>query len=336
MSLDDRDYMRKGKLRWDERRGSLRLDEDRAQRSAGAASWLRWLLIVAAVFGVVGAGAWWYRNLSSEVPAVVGAQGDDAPESVKGQGSVVGDDRPLLLGTVTRVIDGDGIEVALDSGPIKVRFHSIDAPEHDQPWGLEAKSALAGRVDGQEVALEPVEQDQYDRLVAVVYLGGENLNEWLVQQGHAWAYRQYVQDRQYCAWEGDARSAGRGLWRLPSDQRHAPWEWRAVQRGAREGFTDYSGESVAKCVAAIGKRKARAPREGPAQPQALLSAPPVSGGTTRNGDCLIKGNIGGSGKIYHLPGSAAYEKTRIDESRGERWFCTEQEAREAGWRAPRG
>jgi len=54
------------------------------------------------------------------------------------------------------------------------------------------------------------------------------------------------------------------------------------------------------------------------------------------GKCRIKGNISGNGKIYHVPGSDAYAKTRIDESKGERWFCSEEEARAAGWRAPRG
>jgi endonuclease YncB( thermonuclease family) len=52
--------------------------------------------------------------------------------------------------------------------------------------------------------------------------------------------------------------------------------------------------------------------------------------------CAIKGNISGSGKIYHLPGSRSYAGTVIDEASGERWFCTESEARAAGWRAPRG
>jgi endonuclease YncB( thermonuclease family) len=51
-----------------------------------------------------------------------------------------------------------------------------------------------------------------------------------------------------------------------------------------------------------------------------------------DGACTIKGNISGNGRIYHLPGSPAYGPTRIDERRGERWFCTEDEARAAGWR----
>ncbi len=53
-------------------------------------------------------------------------------------------------------------------------------------------------------------------------------------------------------------------------------------------------------------------------------------------DCLIKGNISRSGRIYHVPGSMHYDRTVIDTGKGERWFCTEQEAIEAGWRAPRG
>jgi len=48
---------------------------------------------------------------------------------------------------------------------------------------------------------------------------------------------------------------------------------------------------------------------------------------------VIKGNIGGTGgRIYHLPGQADYEATRINEKKGERWFCSEAEARAAGFR----
>ena len=52
--------------------------------------------------------------------------------------------------------------------------------------------------------------------------------------------------------------------------------------------------------------------------------------------CLIKGNIGNkNAKIYHCPSWRDYEKTIIDEDKGERWFCTEAEAIAAGWRAPK-
>lgn len=54
-----------------------------------------------------------------------------------------------------------------------------------------------------------------------------------------------------------------------------------------------------------------------------------------SGDCRIKGNISSDGtRIYHLPGRRSYGPTRIDLSAGERWFCSEAEAVEAGWRAP--
>lgn len=49
--------------------------------------------------------------------------------------------------------------------------------------------------------------------------------------------------------------------------------------------------------------------------------------------CAIKGNIGAQGRrIYHLPGQADYDATRINERTGERWFCSEAEARAEGFR----
>lgn len=52
--------------------------------------------------------------------------------------------------------------------------------------------------------------------------------------------------------------------------------------------------------------------------------------------CSIKGNISSSGtRIYHLPGQADYARTRISPDKGERWFCSETEARAAGWRQAR-
>jgi len=54
------------------------------------------------------------------------------------------------------------------------------------------------------------------------------------------------------------------------------------------------------------------------------------------GECRIKGNVSSLGeRIYHLPGGRYYDQTKIDESNGERWFCTETEAQAAGWRRSR-
>lgn len=55
----------------------------------------------------------------------------------------------------------------------------------------------------------------------------------------------------------------------------------------------------------------------------------------RDANCPIKGNISKSGRIYHMPYSRDYARTRIDPAKGERWFCSEAEAIAAGWRAAR-
>jgi hypothetical protein len=50
--------------------------------------------------------------------------------------------------------------------------------------------------------------------------------------------------------------------------------------------------------------------------------------------CNVKGNISrNTGElIYHVPGQEHYWETRINLLDGERWFCSEEAARAAGWR----
>ena len=52
------------------------------------------------------------------------------------------------------------------------------------------------------------------------------------------------------------------------------------------------------------------------------------------GECNIKGNVSADDgeRIYHVPGQKYYARTKIDSRYGERWFCSEEEARAAGWR----
>jgi hypothetical protein len=58
----------------------------------------------------------------------------------------------------------------------------------------------------------------------------------------------------------------------------------------------------------------------------------LASSTTPN-DCSIKGNISRlEERIYHIPGGQHYDKTIIDTAKGERWFCSEDDARNAGWR----
>ena len=53
--------------------------------------------------------------------------------------------------------------------------------------------------------------------------------------------------------------------------------------------------------------------------------------------CRIKGNISmNSGeRIYHMPSQEYYDETVISLSKGEKWFCSEDDARKAGWRKSR-
>ena len=58
----------------------------------------------------------------------------------------------------------------------------------------------------------------------------------------------------------------------------------------------------------------------------------VKESTKHSDKCMIKGNISNSGKIYHTPASPWYKRTKINTGKGERWFCSEEEAKAAGWR----
>ena len=53
--------------------------------------------------------------------------------------------------------------------------------------------------------------------------------------------------------------------------------------------------------------------------------------------CNIKGNVSQNTgeRIYHVPGQRYYDAARISLRHGERWFCSEEEARQAGWRRSR-
>lgn len=53
--------------------------------------------------------------------------------------------------------------------------------------------------------------------------------------------------------------------------------------------------------------------------------------------CGIKGNVSyNTGeRIYHVPGQEYYSETRSNLLKGERWFCSEDAARKAGWRKAR-
>ncbi len=135
---------------------------------------------------------------------------------------------------------------------IRIRLHGIDAPEMGQPYGSTARTGLSDLVYGKNVLVEPYEQDRYDRLVARIWFGERDINAEMIKSGFAWVYRRYAEDPRYCAYEKGARDLRQGLWGSPSQEAIAPWEWRK-RRTLGGQFTDYDRESVAMCVATLGK-----------------------------------------------------------------------------------
>lgn len=160
------------------------------------------------------------------------------------------DERAVLAARVVKVVDGDTIDVELQSGRLRIRFHAVDAPEKSQNHGKEAAAALSSLILGRNVQVEPFEQDRYDRLLGIVYFKELNVNAELVRNGHAWAMRRYMRkaDAALCSLEAEARVNRRGLW--ASADAIPPWVYR---RGKSNLSTDRSPETAESCIAAIGK-----------------------------------------------------------------------------------
>ena len=95
----------------------------------------------------------------------------------------------------------------------------------------------------------------------------------------------------------------------------------------------YDLDEKAAAVAGIGIWSAQF--ETPATHRETQRADNLQGATPVDVNCVIKGNISRSGRIYHMPHNRDYDRTGINPANGERWFCTEAEARAAGWRAAR-
>ena len=96
---------------------------------------------------------------------------------------------------VPAVYDGDTITCEIDLGlqisvKEKIRLLNIDTPElrgMDRELGLIARDALRGRVLDKEILIKTYrdKSGKYGRLIASIYIDGENINEWLVDNGLA-------------------------------------------------------------------------------------------------------------------------------------------------------
>jgi micrococcal nuclease len=164
---------------------------------------------------------------------------------------------PVLAATVTKVNDGDSIEVALDSGAVRVRMSAIDTPEHDQPYGSTSSAALRALLPvGSSVELEVVTQDQFKRIVATVWRVAEgkrfNINEAMLREGHAWAYRRYMREAKFCDLEAQARDSKLGLWAQPVSDWVYPPEWRFLKNGEIRTLPVPYEETRETCMAVLG------------------------------------------------------------------------------------
>lgn len=133
---------------------------------------------------------------------------------------------PIVAGpfvTVTRVVDGDTIEVNLRGRTVDVRLIGIDTPETVHPsepvecFGPEASNFTSARLSDERVRLEfDVERtDRYGRTLAYVWLDDKLFNRMLVRQGFAQVSTyppnvKYVE--RFTAAQRAAREADAGLW----------------------------------------------------------------------------------------------------------------------------
>ena len=156
-----------------------------------------------------------------------------------------------------RVVDGDTL--AFDGFGVTVRLVGIDAPESRQACesaegdryecGMAATRALEEKIAAKPVRCEGDRRDRYERLLAVCFTSnGVELNGWMVEQGHALAYRRYS-DR-YVPQEEAAEQARRGVW---AGAFVAPWDWRRGERlgGNESGRPADSGSAEGGVVDAL-------------------------------------------------------------------------------------
>lgn len=208
------------------------------------------------------------------------------------------DASPAVETSVSMSVVVDGDTLTLDG--VRVRLWGVDAPEQEQTCRREGQGYPCGRAASQA------------------------LRDWIGRRPVSCVEiekDQYGRSVARCAVDGEDV----GGWLVA--QGHA-LDYRRHSAGA------YSRDEASARAAARGMHA------GTFEPawewrRARRNALPEQ--ASPRSECAIKGNINAKGaRYYHSPGMRSYAPTRIDETAGERWFCSEADARAAGWEAPPG
>lgn len=198
------------------------------------------------------------------------------------------------------VVDGDTIEIHGE----RIRFNGIDAPESNQLCrNAKDKNYRCGKVAA-------------DALAGFLAKSRPTKCEYVERD----RYGRFVGD----CYRADGQSVASWLVR----QGHA-MDWPRYSDGA------YSAEQAAAELDRTGMwaGQFQPPWEWRTEQNSNVN---TTAPAAASGACAIKGNISRKGeRIYHVPGQKYYHKTSISEGKGERWFCSEDEARAAGWRRSR-
>ena len=215
---------------------------------------------------------------------------------------------------VLRVADGDTIHINYNGKDEKVRFIGLDTPEIKDPrkpiqcFGREASAKMTELAENKKVRLEfdktQSERDKYGRILAFIYSeDNKNLAYEMIRQGYGNEYTYNSNPYKYQN------------------------EFKEAARKAREENKGLWAENT--CVGDATK-PADIPAPKPQPAPAYNPAPTHQPQQQAQGACVIKGNVGRNGKIYHMPGQKYYDKTNP-----EAIFCSEAEAQSAGFRRSR-
>ena len=123
------------------------------------------------------------RRIVATVKQISGKCGVLAAMAISGllMASSIAAEPTTLTGSVTRVRDGDTIEV----GGIPIRLDGVSAPELDEPLGEQSKAFLRDLVSSKSLRCELNGQKTYDRFVGICYLNGIDISVLVVEAGLA-------------------------------------------------------------------------------------------------------------------------------------------------------